>query len=229
MSYTRHALAALAALIVTLAVFETTSLDLVVQDWFYRPDSGWLVDRHAPLARYAFYDMPKAVLISWIAVLAASLVFPRFLPTLSPFDQRRTLYLLACIALIPGTVSLIKRVTNVYYPYRVQRYGGKHPYRKLYESLCRRPGESRSNGFPAGHASGGFALLGLAFAARTSRGGRDGARIGLGCGWILGAYQMLKGAHYLSHTVVSMTLAWLIAAVLAAVFRLAPETDSDNT
>jgi membrane-associated PAP2 superfamily phosphatase len=121
---------------------------------------------------------------------------------------------------IPGVVSLIKGATTVYYPYKVQRYGGKLPYRKLYRSLRRRPGEPASRGFPAGHASGGFALFGLYFAARTRAGRIRGALTGLCLGWILGLYQMLKGAHYLSHTVVSMLLGWLLAALLARLFGL---------
>jgi membrane-associated PAP2 superfamily phosphatase len=221
-NYAGHIAAAAAALILTLAVFECTSLDLVVQDQLYQADAGWMVDRHAALPRYAFYDMPKAALICWVVLLVVSLFVPRAFPTLSPFDRGRTLYLLACIALIPGSVSAIKRATNVYYPYRVQRYGGKYPYRKLYQSLRKRPGERGSNGFPAGHASGGFALLGLYFAARTRRGKQIGALIGLAAGWILGTYQMMKGAHYLSHTVVSMLMGWLIAAILAWMFRIRP-------
>lgn len=201
-------------------MFELSSLDLVVQDSLYRTDTGWLIDRHSPLPRFVFYDGPKAVLFVWVGVLVVSLAWPRWFPTLTPADRRRSLYLLACIAAIPGFVSVLKRATTVYYPYKVQRYGGKRPYRKLYQSLRRRPGEPSSRGFPAGHASGGFALLGLYFAARTRRGKLCGALIGLGTGWTLGLYQMLKGAHYLSHTVVSMILAWMIAALLAWIFRL---------
>lgn len=33
--------------------------------------------------------------------------------------------------------------------------------------------------------------------------------MGLSWGWAMGAYQMLKGAHYLSHILVTMLLAWI--------------------
>jgi membrane-associated PAP2 superfamily phosphatase len=33
-------------------------------------------------------------------------------------------------------------------------------------------------------------------------------------GWIMGLYQMLKGAHYLSHTVTTMLLAWIIICLI---------------
>ena len=44
--------------------------------------------------------------------------------------------------------------------------------------------------------------------------------IALATGSLMGTYQMLAGNHYLSHTIVSMLLAWLVAGVLALFFRL---------
>lgn len=217
----RQGLIAAGLLLACLVLFETTSLDLVVQDLLFDADTGsWLVDRDSPLPRFLLYDGPKAVLGGWLVCVALSLVRPGWCPTLSPFDRRRAFYVLACVALIPGTVALLKASTNVYYPYKVERYGGRLPYRKAIHSLRQRPGEPRSRGWPAGHASGGFALLCLAFAARTRRGRRLGAAAGLTAGWVTGFYQMAKGAHYLSHTVVTLLLAWLLAALLAWAFRL---------
>jgi membrane-associated PAP2 superfamily phosphatase len=43
---------------------------------------------------------------------------------------------------------------------------------------------------------------------------------GLAAGWIVGVYQILKGAHYVSHTIVTMLLAWLIVQLLARAFGL---------
>ncbi|MFT5110556.1 MAG: membrane-associated PAP2 superfamily phosphatase, partial [Pseudoalteromonas tetraodonis] len=70
----------------------------------------------------------------------------------------------------------------------------------------RKPG----HGFPAGHASGGFALMGLCVFGRTRRGITLGVAAGLSLGWILGSYQMLNGNHYLSHTVVTNLLAGIL-------------------
>lgn len=32
----------------------------------------------------------------------------------------------------------------------------------------------------------------------------------LGLGWTMGLYQMLKGAHFFSHTLATMILAWIL-------------------
>jgi membrane-associated PAP2 superfamily phosphatase len=213
----------------SLVLFETTPLDLLVQDLFFDRSTGtWLVDRDSPLPRWLFYEGPKVVLAGWLLCLALSL--PHWCPTVSPRGRRRTCYVLLCLALIPATVSGLKDLTNVYYPYKVERYGGRLPYRKLVHSLRQGPGEPRSRGFPAGHASGGFALLCLAYAARTRRERWLGALAGLSAGWIAGLYQIAKGAHYLSHTVVTMLLAWIMAAALARAFRLAePGSEAGGT
>ena len=80
----------------------------------------------------------------------------------------------------------------------------------------------RGGCFPAGHASGGFALLGL-IAVRSSRRWRNGViALGLGLGWWMGLYQMLKGAHYPSHTTTTMLIAWMVVLLWQRVLRIAP-------
>jgi membrane-associated PAP2 superfamily phosphatase len=111
-------------------------------------------------------------------------------------------------------------VTGVYCPCEIERYGGEMPYVRLFETV---PPEivavKRGRCFPAAHASGGFALMAFAFAgARRLR----NAWWGLGWGWILGLYQMARGVHYLSHTVVSMLVAWVLILLIARLFRLDP-------
>lgn len=211
----------LGLLALALIVFETTSLDLWVQDQLYHArEQTWRVDRHAPLPRFLFYDGPKVVLAGWLICLLLSLWRPGLCPTVCPADRRRSLYVLICMGLIPATVATLKDLTNVFYPYKVERYGGRLPYRTLVHSLGRRAGEPRSRGFPAGHASGGFAMLCLAFVARTRRRRVQAAVVGMATGWLLGFYQMAKGAHYLSHTLVTMLLAWIIAAAIARLLNL---------
>ena len=207
-------------LLLTLVVFETTGLDLAVQDCFYDSARGWLVDRRAPLPEFFFYAGPKLAFAVFIAVLLGCLVVPIAWFPRRPFSRRVAAFLLVCVGLVPGTVGLLKATTGVFFPYQVERYGGKQPYRNLVQSIPYVAGRARGRGFPAGHASGGFALMGLYFAWQNRRGRWLGLASGLVLGWTLGLYQMLRGAHYLSHTVVTMILAWLIILLLARLFRL---------
>jgi len=37
-------------------------------------------------------------------------------------------------------------------------------------------------------------------------------------GWLMGGFQMARGQHYFSHTLVSMLLAWGISSLIMALF-----------
>ncbi|MCA9321941.1 MAG: TolC family protein, partial [Planctomycetes bacterium] len=136
-------------------------------------------------------------------------------------SRRSALYLVACLVTVPVIVGIGKETTGVYCPRQIERYGGSHPYVRVFEanppSLA---GAKRGHCFPAGHPSGGFALMGLFFVAARTRRKWAGLGLGIACGSVMGAYQMLKGAHYLSHVVTTALLAWLIVLLLERAFSV---------
>ena len=211
-------------LVLTLAVFETTSLDLLVQDRLYDPVRGWCVDRDAPLPRLIFYDGPKVIVGVIGAFLFLCVAVPASKSAKFPFSRREAVFLIVCLGLIPLTAGTLKKTTGVFGPWKIARYGGEQPYRKLFEAIPHVPGRERGRGFPAAHCSGAFALMGLYFVGKTRTARWSGLALGLAAGWIVGVYQLLKGAHYLSHTIVTMLLAWLIVQLLARAFGLGGET-----
>lgn len=205
-----------------LTICELTPLDLWIQDFFYDFHSRqWLVpfDKNSHLG-LALYVIPKILLGAFGGVLLLLTLKPKWGRLASPWSRPRLVYVLLCMALIPSLVSLLKAHTGVAYPRKIVRYGGAIPYRNVWHSIPRQAGEKRYKGWPAGHASGGFALIGLAFAALSRRGRQIGAALAITAGWLMGTYQMLAGNHYLSHTIISMLLAWLVADFLAWCFRL---------
>jgi len=207
---------AVALLGATFALFEFTSLDLWVQDRCYDfAARRWLVDGQAPLPRALFYEGPKAALIVLgVLLLALALAPARWRAALrlpASADRRALLVVVATLATGPALIGIGKSVTNVFCPSEVVRYGGDVPYVRLIE--CYPPGQQparRGHCFPAGHASGGFALASLAGLARSRRGQLGGLAAGVALGGAMGLYQMLKGAHYLSHTLVTALVAWLV-------------------
>ena len=89
-----------------------------------------------------------------------------------------------------------------------QKY--KEPFNKMPHIAC----------WPAGHASGGFALLSLYFFFKSKRKRRVAIITALIVGWAMGLYKMLIGDHFLSHTVITMLIAWLLILIIAkAVLR----------
>ena len=163
---------ALVALVAVFLLFEFTSLDLRVQDRFYDFETGsWLVDAKAPLPRLFFYTGVKILIIATgVALLGMALGPERWR---SPWKtRRRDLWVaVALLASAPALVALGKATTNTFCPYQIRRYDGQAPYVRVLEAYP--PGDrpaKRGRGFPAGHASGGFALFGLAGLAHTRRG-----------------------------------------------------------
>ena len=206
----------------TIALFEFTSIDLVLQDRFFDFSSGhWRVDATNPAWRTIFYNGPKAVIVAIGLVLAVLALGPERWRERLDFGRRDVVVAFLTLASVPALIGLGKNATNVFCPSEIRRYGGDVPYVALCSSYPEgdRPAK-RGHCFPAGHASGGFALVGLAWLRRTRRGWWGGLSIGLGVGWAMGLYQMLKGAHYLSHTLVTMLVAWILVLVWRRVVSL---------
>ena len=196
----------------SIAFFEFSGLDLWLQDHFYNPQTGrWLADADDPAGRRLFYNGPKVLV--WLIALAAFALAagPARWRQRFSFDRRGLWLAVLVIATVPVIAGVGKKYTNVFCPMEIRRYGGDVAYVKLCDPFPTDERPARRGGcFPAGHASGGFALMGL-LCIRATRRWRNGAiALGLGVGGWMGIYQMLKGAHYLSHTVTTVLLAWLV-------------------
>jgi membrane-associated PAP2 superfamily phosphatase len=134
--------------------------------------------------------------------------------------------LLAAIGMvaIPVATSTIKLLTNRYCPWDIVDFGGYAPYLNLFAPAPQ--GMKAGQCFPAGHASTGFLWIVWAVALRPAglRVARLGLLAALLAGGVLGAVRMLQGAHFLSHTLWTLWLAWALSVTLALLVRadLAP-------
>ncbi len=201
-------------------VFAHTTLDLQVQDRLYDfAARHWLVDGHDSAGRLWFYHGPKTVIAALGCGLLALALGPRRWRRRLGFARPDLVIAILTLATLPLLTGLGKRYTGMHCPGELIRYGGNSPYEHLHLSF-HAGGESRGRCFPAAHASGGFALLGLAWLRRSARWRIGGVAVGLGAGWWMGGYQMLRGAHFLSHTLVTMLLAWIVVLAWRRVWRL---------
>lgn len=206
-------------LVVSLALFEVTDLDLALQDRFYDFSAGaWIVDGREPVGRLVFYSGPKLLVIALGVALLVLISGPaRWRDHLS-LERRALAVAVLTLTTVPLLAGLGKRMTNTFCPSEVRRYGGEFPYVKLLEAY---PAEdlpaTRGHCFPAGHASGGFALVGILWLRASRRWRLAAIATAAALGLIMGGYQMLKGAHYLSHTIATLLLAWLVTEVWAKV------------
>jgi len=75
--------------------------------------------------------------------------------------------------------------------------------------------------FPSGHASGGFALLALYFAAypHVTKNAWRFLLPGILLGTSFGLAQQLRGAHFLSHDVWTAFLCWFMSLLIFSLFQ----------
>jgi len=178
----------------------------VVDFWFqsfFWDGKAWLIPHEHPLGRAVAYDGPKALIIIWALLLIGAAIFAKRVRT-------RALYLLACLAVVSVVCTQIRAVTGMATPLELKAFGGPHEHLLLFQA---KPAGYPSHAFPAGHASGGFALLGLYWILQARR--WRGLALGLGVGCWMGFYQVARGEHFLSHTLATAALAWLLCAGLA--------------
>ena len=203
-------------LVGTILFFEFTNVDLWVQNLFYNFHTHtWLVDRDDKLLKTIFYTGIKKVLIAVAVLLLFSLAFYKKYKIIDRYKKGIMIVVLSAI-FVPLTVGALKAMTNTPCPKNTDIYGGSYPEVKVLESYPKGFKEKkRIKCWPAGHASGGFALLSLFFLFKTPKNRKRAIIFAMVVGWSMGLYKMFIGDHYLSHTIVTMILAWLIILIIA--------------
>jgi membrane-associated PAP2 superfamily phosphatase len=181
-----------------------------VDRWFqglFWDGKAWLIPHGHALGDALAYRGPKALIIIWAVLLILAAIFARRV-------RMRALFFLACLAVVPIVSTQLRAVTNMATPLELTTYGGAYEHLLLFEA---KPAGYPSHAFPAGHASGGFALMGLYWVLGTRR--WRGLALGLFVGSWMGFYQIARGEHFLSHTLATAALAWLLCAGLALAMK----------
>jgi len=224
----RHLLLLFCALIATILFFETTSADVVVQRWLFDAKiDSWIIDRDQPWLRFIFYDGVKKLYFGIVIIFSVLIFSPslaRFgLPVAcaKSFDQQTLKVILVSLILIPLFVNGLKAVTNVPCPKDLALFGGNYPHITLFRGY---PPEFLQQGpircYPAGHASGGFALMALSLLGKTRRAQTTIASAACVLGWVVGLYKMGIGDHFLGHTAVTMLIAMIVILLVDRSLRL---------
>lgn len=195
-------------LALSLAIFDFTPIDVWVQNYFYDataiqkpPLERWLVYKHDKSLEFWFHKSIKLAIVAFgVGIFLLSLASFRF-SQLKPY-RHRLLFLSISMALVSSLVGGAKHFTNTYCPNQTTLYGGDKPYVKILESYPENF-RSRKKGrcFPAGHATAGFGLMALYFILNSRKARITGLVFGLTLGWVLGIFQIIRGEHFLSHTI----------------------------
>lgn len=213
--------------IITLLLFLLAIFDgdlLIARYFFFDAVTHEWIARHDWWANELLHTGGRA-LMRLVGVLALSAWALSFRSARLATHRADLGYFAACMVLVPLTVGLLKQITNVDCPWDLQGFGGTMPVIHWFES--RPAGLPRAACFPGAHSSSAFALFGLFFVWRASK--PTWATIALFGTLLLGGLfslaQQSRGAHFLSHDIVSGLLAWSICLALHRLRRRDAKTD----
>ena len=195
--------------LLALLAWEATGLDLVLSR-AYGTHSGfpW---RDAWITRAVLHDGGRAVAWCVMALLVGRALWPA---TEDPRPPGRWYWIgvtLVCLLLVPA----IKQLTHSSCPWDLAEFGGVAAYVPHWQLGVYDGGPGHC--FPSGHAVAAFGFLSVYFGSRAQRPWLARLYLALICiaGVLFGWAQLARGAHYVSHTLWSAWLCWVVC-VLAA-------------
>jgi membrane-associated PAP2 superfamily phosphatase len=205
----RDAAVTLAALALIVA-WEASGWDLAVAGWFGGP--GGFPARDAWWARSLLHEGGR--MLAWAGLLAFAWYAAR--PGGSGPTRRQRLYWLGVSIACAVAVPALKSISRTSCPWDLASFGGRWPFVPHWLPGVADGGPGHC--FPSGHAVGAFAFLGLYFMWRPHR--PRAARVALAgvlsAGLIFGWTQLVRGAHFPSHTMWSAWLCWTLCCAAAA-------------
>jgi len=199
---------ALVGLVVLLA-WDFGGLDLAVSR-HYGTHGGFPL-RDAWWTRAMLHDGGRALGWCLMAFMVGGALWRNRNPALRRQHWTWIAVTLICLLLIPS----IKQISASSCPWDLAEFGGVAAYVPHWRLGVRDGGPGHC--FPSGHAVAAFAFLTLYFDWRTLRPRLARAALALVCvlGTLYGWAQLARGAHYVSHTLWSAWLCWLVCTVAA--------------
>ncbi|WP_428737579.1 phosphatase PAP2 family protein [Sulfurimonas sp.] len=211
-----------AILIVIIVFFGLSNTDEYIQNFCFNFETQqWILSPNLEPYKFIFYDGIKKLLIIIGILFLFSLAFYKKSQTINTYKKKIIVIVLSAI-FVPALVGGLKSNTDMPCPRDVTMYGGLYPKTKVWELY---PQEVLELGhklkcWPAGHASGGFALMSFFFFFRKRKNKYIALSVALFIGWAMGSYKMIIGDHFFSHTFITMVLSWLIILIIARVVKV---------
>lgn len=207
-------LLALGLSLLALLAWDLSHLDL----WAMRlaGDANGFALREAWVTRVLIHEGGRLLSYGAMGFIVLLNLSPRLLPALRTTERRWWLLTtLVCL----GVISLIKRFSLTSCPWDLAEFGGVAHY--VSHWVLGTPDGGGGHCFPSGHASAAFAYLagGWALARAYPRAARAWVLACVGLGVVYGLGQMLRGAHYPSHTMWTGWICWAVTVAAAQAAR----------
>ena len=212
-------------MMVLLALFEPSQLDLWLADLMYQPGVGFIGAKSFFLEDI-LHDRVKEAVIGIAMILFSGLLASFIFPSKIKIERRRWCYVVISMVIASSLITPLKKLTEVQCPWSLSRYGGVETYTSVMDKRAT-PVEKAGQCWPGGHASSGFTLFALFFALRDirPRAAKIALAVAIGLGITLSLSRMLQGAHFLTHNVWTALIDWVVCTTLyrLMLYRPAPQ------
>jgi lipid A 4'-phosphatase len=197
-------------------LFRVTTLDIALENLFYRSDKGWFLKDANPWNLLYHYGNIPGLALAGAGVLSFILSF--CCRNMAAY-RKKGLFLGLVMVLGPGLLvnTTFKQYWGRPRPRQIQELGGKQQYLPVWEKGT--PGEGKS--FPSGHASVAFYLFVPFFflRKRTGKWAFFFLFLGIFYGLFMGTARMVQGAHFPSDVVWAGGFVYLTGLVISYFFR----------
>jgi membrane-associated PAP2 superfamily phosphatase len=207
-----------AAVFLALLGWDASRLDLrLAALWADGRGFSW---RDHWLLATALHEVPKACVWALIILLCIWVAHPPRAIAFLPRPRRLQFALVPLLAW--GAIALLRTVSQTSCPWDLRAFGGEAQYVSHWLGWIAKDG-GHGHCFPALHATTGFAFVVGYFALRGTRpaAARWWLVVPLVAGILLGVSQQVRGAHFMSHTLWSGWICWMVAWATDPLFRAA--------
>lgn len=201
-----------------LFIYPRTGLDqALIAPYFDVATQSFPLKHHVFLDTFMHAGLKYCIILIAVLSLLMALRASIYAPYRTSFFARfkifvKNAYFLAFIDMVLSTsvVSFLKSISMHGCPNDLTVYGGNLPLFALFEVLPK--GVAAGHCFPGGHASGGFALMAFYVVFRLQKPAFANAMLVLALmlGFCMGWSQMMRGEHFLSHTLWTAWVVWLV-------------------
>lgn len=205
------------AFIFVVVLFQFTNFDIAFQSLFYNFETKeWILSKNEAIFDLIFYSGFKKLFIFFALVTITITILVYFKKINFLQEYKKGLLIISLASIFVPSLASLKNITNVPCPVDIVNFGGNSPDIKILDSYPKEyVQEKKAKCWPAGHATMGFSLMSLYFFFKNSRNKKIALTFAIFIGFSTGGYKILIGDHFLSHTLVTMLLAWLVILLIA--------------
>jgi membrane-associated PAP2 superfamily phosphatase len=213
-----------ASAVALCAAFGDGRLDVAISRWFFDAAHHSFPLTNTWLLKTVLHDAARTMSVLAALTLVATTAASWLMTQSQHFREYRWSLLLVSATCLAGAaaVTALKHFSSHACPWNLTIFGGTVSYHAMFDEPMR--AQIVDGCSPAAHPLAGYAWLGIGFALwpAARRHARRAWAAAFVLGSVLGAVQIMRGAHFLSHVLWSAWVVWNVDIALLTAFRHLP-------